>query len=84
MIKRSLIALTTAAALVALTAAPASAQQDVCVTYDFAGSELCALEETGAVVWPLAQQYDRCVTYDFAGSEFCVIGDTTGYGWPHN
>ena len=84
MIKRTLTALTGAAVCAMLAAAPASAQQDLCVTYDFAGSEFCALAETGAVVWPLAQQYDRCVTYDFAGSELCVIRDTTGYGWPHN
>jgi hypothetical protein len=84
MIKRTLIALGSAAACAVLAAAPASAQQDVCVTYDFAGSELCALAETGAVVWPLAQEHDPCITYDFTGRQLCPIGDTTGYGWPHD
>jgi hypothetical protein len=82
MIKRTLTALIGAATIAALTAAPASAQQDVCVTYDFAGSELCVLEETGAVVWPLAQEHDPCITYDFTGRQLCPIGDTTGYRWP--
>ena len=73
-------ALAAAATLLALTAAPASAQQDVCVTYDFAGSELCVIEETNAIAWPLIREADPCITYDFAGSELCVIRDTIGYG----
>jgi hypothetical protein len=58
-----------------------TAVDDVCVTYDFAGSEFCVLEETGAAVETarqLLRDNDRCVTYDFAGSEFCVVRDTIG------
>ena len=81
MIKRTVIA---AAVITGALAAPASAQQDVCVTYDFAGSEFCVIAETQRAAETAKQTVkdnDRCVTYDFAGSEFCVIGNTIGYGW---
>ena len=58
-----------------------TAQEDVCVTYDFAGSEFCVLAETSkaaATARELLRENDRCVTYDFAGSEFCVVRDTIG------
>ena len=46
MMKRTVTALA-AAALLALGAAPADAQEPprICITYDFAGSELCPIEE---------------------------------------
>ncbi len=79
MIKRTFTALTAAGALLALTAAPAGAQQDVCVTYDFAGSELCVLRDSGAApIVDTLLRTDVCITYDFAGSELCVIRDTIG------
>jgi hypothetical protein len=81
---RILITALLATAALAAAAAPAGAQEDVCVTYDFAGSEFCVVEEslraaeTGKTV---VKNNDQCITYDFAGSQFCVIGDTIGYGW---
>lgn len=78
MIKRTITAVTAAGALLALTTAPASAQQDICVTYDFAGSEFCVVAETlkaAAQAETILRNNDRCVTYDFAGSEFCVFNE---------
>ena len=80
MIKRTLIATAATAALFAATAAPA-AQADVCVTYDFAGSELCVLATAGQATSDARQTLrdnDRCVTYDFTGRDFCVVRDTIG------
>jgi len=67
----------------AQAATRAGAGEDVCVTYDFAGSEFCVLEETANGVTAardLLREHDQCITYDFAGSQFCVVGDTIGYG----
>ena len=57
------------AALIALSAVPAAAQEDICV--DTAGQtysgEICAVEAA-----------DRCIGTDFAGSKYCVLSDTLG------
>jgi hypothetical protein len=51
MTKHSLITLAAAAALAALPAPPAGAQEeDVCIVYDFAGSRYCVVEDTLATV----------------------------------
>ena len=50
MIKRTFTALVATGAIMALTAAPAAAAHDVCVTYDFAGSEICVMRD---VVGPI-------------------------------
>ncbi|CAA9531882.1 MAG: hypothetical protein AVDCRST_MAG85-3750 [uncultured Solirubrobacteraceae bacterium] len=79
MIKRTLIA-AAAATLFAVPVAPASAQEDVCVTYDFTGRQLCVFETLGQTPpsAPSLDDTDVCVTYDFTGRDFCVIRDTIG------
>jgi len=75
------LAAATAAAAFALPTTTASA--DVCVTYDFAGSELCVLETvqnppvTGPVAPPLGQDVCLPVTIDFTGRQLC-LSEVTG------
>ena len=81
MLKRTLIATAAAATLLGSAAAPASAQEDVCVgPIDFTGRHLCVLETVGQTAPTPPEGLDVCVIYDFTGRDFCVIRDTIGGG----
>ncbi len=61
----------------ALTTGPVSADPLVCVTYDFAGSELCVSENgvEGAGRHIPGEPVRVCVIYTFSGAQICVSSD---------
>lgn len=70
---RSRLVAVAAGLWILLTAVPAVADPAVCVTYDFAGSELCVsengIEDQGPL---LPEPIWYCQTYTFSGAEICV------------
>jgi hypothetical protein len=65
------------AILLILVGGNAMADPRECVTYDFAGNELCVSEngvEGGDYFVPGETQW-FCVTYTFSGAQICVSSD---------
>ncbi len=60
-----------------LLGSPAMAGPRQCVTYDFAGNELCVSENglEGGDYFVPGETTWTCVTYTFSGAEICVSSD---------
>ncbi len=73
------VALSTAFIVLALSlvGSPAMAGPRHCVTYDFAGNELCVSENglEGGDYFVPGETTWTCVIYTFSGAEICVSND---------